>query len=264
LLSAILSAAGVTPDRADRAFSVVDKLEREGSDRSLEKLETQVGLERKTAENVLALFTDPTLEAVHRLYGDREEVRRASEPLAAYVAALDAMGLGDFVEVDLRIVRGLAYYTGIVFELFDRKGALRAICGGGRYDNLLARVGGESLPAVGFGMGDVVLGELLQERGLRPAGSRHLDYFIVVVGDEQRPAALSLAHRLRDRGLSVAYALRDQPVRKQFAAAGSEGAREVIILGPDEVRSGLVVVRDMSSGEERKVALEALSEPTLG
>jgi histidyl-tRNA synthetase len=161
-------------------------------------------------------------------------------------------------------VRGLAYYTGIVFELFDRKGALRAICGGGRYDNLLARVGGESLPAVGFGMGDVVLGELLQERGLRPAGSRHLDYFIVVVGDEQRPAALSLAHRLRDRGLSVAYALRDQPVRKQFAAAGSERAREVIILGPDEVRSGLVVVRDMSSGEERKVALEALSEPTLG
>ena len=110
------------------------------------------------------------------------------------------MGLGDFVEVDLAIVRGLAYYTGIVFELFDRKGELRAICGGGRYDRLLELVGGEPLPAVGFGMGDVVLGELLAERGLVPPYRRAVDYFLVVIGEEQRAQALGLAHELRERG----------------------------------------------------------------
>src|SRR5262249_26467606 len=108
-----------------------------------------------------------------------------------------AMGLGAFVELDLRIVRGLAYYTGIVFELFDRKGELRAICGGGRYDRLLELVGGEALPAVGFGFGDVVLTELLRERGLLPATSRSVDYFIVTVGEELRPRALALSHALR-------------------------------------------------------------------
>ena len=82
--------------------------------------------------------------------------------------ALDAMGLGEFVDFDLTIVRGLAYYTGTVFELFDAQRSLRAICGGGRYDDLLERVGGVDLPALGFGMGDVVLGELLKERGLAP------------------------------------------------------------------------------------------------
>ena len=103
---------------------------------------------------------------------------------------LEAMGLGDFVELDLRIVRGLAYYTGIVFELFDREGDLRAICGGGRYDRLLELVGGDPQPAVGFGMGDVVLGELLKEMNLVPEYERALDYFLVAVTGEEYPAAL--------------------------------------------------------------------------
>jgi histidyl-tRNA synthetase len=172
--------------------------------------------------------------------------------------ALDAMGLGDFVEVDLTIVRGLAYYTGPVFELFDRKRELRAICGGGRYDRLLELVGGDPLPAVGFGMGDVVLSELLVERGLRPESRRAIDHFVITVGSEQRPLALRLAQRLRGRGRSVGYALRDQSVRKQFAAAGTMGAREVIVLGPDEVERGVAVVRDMGSGQEREVTLDVL------
>jgi histidyl-tRNA synthetase len=104
------------------------------------------------------------LEAVTAQFGDRDDVAAELGRLSEYQAALAAMGLGDFVEIDLKIVRGLAYYTGIVFELFDRKGELRAICGGGRYDRLLELVGGEPLPAVGFGMGDVVLTELLRER----------------------------------------------------------------------------------------------------
>src|SRR5262249_52310977 len=117
------------------------------------------------------------------------------------VAALEAMGLGDFVEVDLSIVRGLAYYTGTVFELFDAGRTLRAICGGGRYDNLLASLGGVDLPALGFGMGDVVLSELLRERGLAPTATVCLDVFVAAVTPEDSSSVLALAHELRDAGL---------------------------------------------------------------
>ena len=258
LLAALVSAAGVAPERTPAAFGVVDKLEREERGRSLARLEKEAGLERASAEALLSLFENPTLEAALERFGQDEQVRASAERLRAYVAALGAMGLGDFVEVDLTIVRGLAYYTGIVFELFDRKGELRAICGGGRYDRLLELVGGEPLPAVGFGMGDVVLGELLMERGLKPAYARTLDHFVIAVEAAQRPLALRLAHALRSLGRSVAYPLRDQPVRKQFAAAGTMGAREVIVLGPQEVERGVAVVRDMTSGEERQVPIEAL------
>ena len=168
------------------------------------------------------------------------------------------MGFGDYIEFDLRIVRGLAYYTGIVFELFDRRGEMRAICGGGRYDRLLELVGGDPLPAVGFGMGDVVLGDLLRERNLTPEVRPKVDYYIVIIGEEQRELALSIAHANRDRGLSVLYGLRDQAVRKQFTSAGNAGATSVIVLGPDEVARGRAVVRDMASGEEREVSLEEL------
>jgi hypothetical protein len=185
-------------------------------------------------------------------------VAQALEELQEYQGILEGLGLGEFVEFDLKIVRGLAYYTGIVFELFDRKGELRAICGGGRYDRLLELVGGEPLPAVGFGMGDVVLGELLEERGLLPKVGREVDLFLVSVAPALRPLVLELARAHRDRGRSVVYALRGQSVRKQFSAASSEGARWVVVLGPDEVEQGVAVVRDMGAGTEGRVSLDVL------
>jgi histidyl-tRNA synthetase len=248
----------VPGERTGAAFAVVDKLEREGRPKSLARLESEVGLERASAEAVLELFEHPTLDAVRERFGDHVAVAEAVGRLEECLDSLRAMGLADFVEVDLTIVRGLAYYTGIVFELFDRQRSLRAICGGGRYDNLLERVGGESLPAVGFGMGDVVLGELLIERGLRPEFEASIDHFLITVSPAQRALALGLAHGLRSAGRSVAYSLREQSVRKQFSAAGAMGAREVILLGPEEVARGVAVRRNMGSGEEREVALEEL------
>ncbi len=260
LLTALLRAAGVEEGRVLDAFAVIDKLERDGPDRTGEALRTDVGLDAEAAERVLEIFADPGLDAVRDAFGGTDEVTERLETLDAYLADLDAMGLSEFVEFDLSIVRGLAYYTGIVFELFDRKGELRAICGGGRYDRLLEMVGGESLPAVGFGMGDVVLAELLEERGLLPGYRRELDHFIVAIGSEQRPLALRIARALRSRGLRVAYPLGDMSVRKQFSAAATEGARETIVLGPDEVSRGRALLRDMESGEERETDLESLLE----
>jgi histidyl-tRNA synthetase len=168
------------------------------------------------------------------------------------------MGLGDFVRFDLSIVRGLAYYTGIVFELFDTKGELRAICGGGRYDNLLKGLMGVDLPALGFGMGDVVLRELLEVRGLLPSSAHSVDFYLVSVGPEQRDALLSLGHRLRDAGWSVEYGLKQQGVGKQFKNAAALNARRVVTLGPDEVAQGVAAVKDFSTGEETRIPIEEL------
>src|SRR4029079_7336940 len=110
-----------------------------------------------------------------------------------YFALLDALGVKEYVDLDLRIVRGLAYYTGIVFELFDATGEFRAICGGGRYDNLLQALGGVDMPALGFGMGDVVLGELLRARALMPAGAQKIDFWVAPVTATNRLHAVRVA-----------------------------------------------------------------------
>tara|TARA_B100001123_G_scaffold33480_2_gene34864 strand:- start:1112 stop:2416 length:1305 start_codon:yes stop_codon:yes gene_type:complete len=259
LLSALLGAVGVEEERRPAAFSVIDKMEREGPHKSRQRLSAETGVSSAMAGDVLELL-GADLDTVAAHFPERDEVGQEVARLSEYMDILDAMGVGSFVELDLRIVRGLAYYTGIVFELFDRKGELRAICGGGRYDRLLELVGGEAQPAVGFGMGDVVLTDLLGERGLLPNTARSLDFYVVAVGEELRPRALSLAQALRERGRSVSYSLKRQAVGKQFKSAVTEGAREVIVLGPDEVARGVAVVRDMVSGKEREVSLEDLGD----
>jgi len=111
---------------------------------------------------------------------------------------------------------------------------------------------------VGFGMGDVVLGELLEERGLRPDHERAVDVFVVAITDAERELALDVARARREEGWSATYALSDQSVRKQFSQASQEGARRVVVLGPDEVSRGVAVVRDMETGDEREVELAEL------
>ena len=258
LLGAILSAIGVEDTRLPIAFAIIDKIERTPADRSLDRLQTEVGLDEARARSAFGLLDQGGLDDVKSEFGNLDKVGVELERIEEYIGSLQAMGLGDFVDFDLRIVRGLAYYTGIVFEIFDRKGESRAICGGGRYDNLLELVGGDPLPAVGFGMGDVVLGELLRELDLADPVSPEVDYFIVIIGEEHRELAYAIARSQRDKGASVQYALREQPVRKQFTAAGNAGARQVIVLGPDEVARECAVLRDMASGEEREVPLKEL------
>jgi histidyl-tRNA synthetase len=186
--------------------------------------------------------------------GVTEELER----LERYFTYLEEMGLGEFVRFDPTIVRGLAYYTGTVFEIFDRAGELRAICGGGRYDNLLRAVGGVDLPGVGFGMGDVVIAELLADRGLLPAYTPRLDYYLIALRDEERPLLLRLGHDLRRAGYSVGYGLHAAGMGRQFKDADARGAERVVILGPDEVARGVAVVKEMGTGAEQTVRLDEL------
>src|SRR2546425_4229093 len=185
------------------------------------------------------------------------ELRRSqqAEPLNECVARLDEMKLAEFVEVDFRIVRGLAYYTGIVFELFDARSSLRAICGGGRYDDLIKQVAGIDLPCVGFGMGDVVLGELLKEHGKQVEAPTELDAFLVAVGGGGVAAPGELAHRPPPPGGAGGDAARPQPIRKQHQRPAAPAAPRALILGPDERKAKVAIVRDLKTGRQKKVPL---------
>jgi histidyl-tRNA synthetase len=239
VLRALLLGHGLGEEELPAAFRALDKAERAPG-----ALATLAGLKG--------------LEAVTAALGAVPGGREAGEPLGTVVDALRAMGLGDFVEVDLTIVRGLAYYTGVVFELFDARRTMRAICGGGRYDGLLQALAGVDLPALGFGMGDVVLGELLRSRQLRLEASGQLDAFLVAVGGDDLAAVLKLAHELRDRGMAVEYGLRRAPIRKQLELAAARGAPRAVIVGPDERKANVATVRDLTAGTERKVPIAEL------
>ena len=258
LVDAVLDALGTPPEARAGVLAAVDKAERAGRDRTRERLEG-LGLAPAAVAGVLDVTADGSWDGLRRRFADCPEVMRAMSPLEEHRSILEAMGLGEYVHFDFAVVRGLAYYTGIVFELFDRAGDFRAVCGGGRYDRLLELVGGEPLPAVGFGMGDVVLGEILRERRLLPDAEPSCDYYVAWVGDEQRAAALGAARRLREAGFSVLYSLRSQGVGKQLKAAGRAGAARAVIVGPDEAASGSVAVREMHTGRQETRSLDALT-----
>src|SRR5581483_9759037 len=165
---------------------------------------------------------------------------------------LEAMGLKDFVSVDLGVVRGLAYYTGFVFEAFDRQGELRALAGGGRYDDLVERLGGPALPAVGFAIGDMTFALLLEQRGLMPQFISAPHVYCALGGPAERLAAFADIHALRAAGYRVEYPLKDVAFGKQFKAAGESGAKLALIYGTDEVAKGVVKIRDLTARTEQE------------
>ena len=259
LLEAVLTRIGIASERLLAAYAAIDRLGREPAERIADRLRRDAGLDTTAVDTLLALFVQTgglgALAAAHRA---DEAVARAVRRLEEYQSRLAELGFGDYVRFDPAIVRGLAYYTGTVFEIFDRRGELRAVCGGGRYDRLLASVSAADLPAVGFGMGDVVLAELLRERVLLPACRPTVDVFLVGIDEQHRPLLLELAQALRASGRSVLYALRSAGVGKQLKEADARGARRAVLLGPDEVARGTATVRIMASGEQREVRLEQL------
>jgi histidyl-tRNA synthetase len=259
VLRTLLLGAGVTEPQLGAAYQAVDKIER--SDRAA--LTAQLGEAGLPADVVARVFEVAMLRGLPAVEAALARVAGGAEAelaLRRVVDALAAMGLGEFVEVDLSIVRGLAYYTGTVFELFDAGRTLRAICGGGRYDGLLAALGGVDLPALGFGMGDVVLAELLRDRGLVPTDASSIDVFIAAVTDDDLPFVLALAHELRDAGLRTEYALGAQAVGKQLKLADARNARAAVVIGPDDRARGEVMLKDLAGKGQEAVARTAVVE----
>ena len=157
--------------------------------------------------------------------------------------------------LDLRIVRGLAYYTGVVYEVFDRSQSLRALAGGGRYDNLLEVLGGPKVGATGFGMGDVVLGILLAEKNKLPPLGQQVEFFVIEADESSRPKVLEVVGALRSAGLSADFNYRPQSLGKQLKAANKRGAKRAVIVREDGIS-----VKDLASGEQEDTTLAAAVE----
>ncbi|MFL6539936.1 MAG: histidine--tRNA ligase [Chthoniobacterales bacterium] len=236
-----LTVQNVPSERWPETLQIIDKAERESRE--------------KTAQ-LLGPLADPVFEIL--------EKGGESEKLNELMNGLRARGLGDYAQVDVRIVRGLAYYTGVVFEAFDRSGKFRAIAGGGRYDNLIANLSGGavSLSALGFAMGDVVLGEMLQggaaarekmEAAIK--AEQQLDVYVVVAKEERRADALREVQQLRDAGYAVDYPLITTKVGKQFQTAEHLGARVAVLFGDEWPQ---VKVKQLATREEQLVRQEDL------
>src|SRR5437773_9626114 len=220
----------------DEFLQAIDKFGREPREKTAEKL-------GDLAESVFA-----TLKSGGK-----------SQKLSKLLDALRGRGLADFVAIDIGIVRGLAYYTGIVFEVFDRAGTFRAIAGGGRYDKLVAQLsdGTVSMPALGFAMGDVVLGELINEipqarEAMQKAitNDRKIDIYIVIAKEERRSDALRQIQQLRDRGYRVDYPLTATKVGRQFQAAEDAAASLALLYGDEWPQ---LKIKDMTTGEQQLV-----------
>jgi histidyl-tRNA synthetase len=261
VLTALLRQRGVRPESILDAFEFIDKFERLRREQIESfKVEKVQVFAPATVDDLVDITRIRGWEELQKELDRSDESAKAAEPLREVRRALSAMGLGDFLEVDLTIVRGLAYYTGVVFELFDAGRTLRAICGGGRYDNLLKELGGVDLPALGFGMGDVVLGELLKDRGIAPADLASIDVFLAFIGQEDLPHLLALSHQLRDHGVRVEYALSPQALGKQLKLADTRRARLAVVVGPDERAQGEVVLRDLTTGTQTTIRETLLVE----
>jgi len=208
-------------------YQVIDKLERESQEASEQALQ-KLGFSFADAKGFIER-QEPTVE------------------LAAIVDNLTARKLGDYVQLDYRVIRGLAYYTGVVFEAFDRKGEFRAIAGGGRYDNLVKLISGHKvdLPALGFGMGDVVLLELLKTRRLLPQLAHALDVFCLIEDEDLRLKSLELIQVLREADCAVDYSLTPAKSDKQFKRAQESNATHTIKLEKNPAGDWTVRVRNL-------------------
>ena len=222
-------------------FQIIDKLECEQPGESAKKL-AGIGM---------------SLDAVNEFI----QSGQPTDELKSIIDQLASRGLGDFVKVDYHIIRGLAYYTGVVFEVFDRKGEFRAIAGGGRYDNLIKLISGGKvdLPAIGFGMGDVVLTELLRSRGKLPAFTAGLDVFVVIEDESLRAESLRVIQQLREAGRAVEFSPGPMKADKQFKRAVELRAR--FSVRAERAADGVFVARlkNLQSREETSVPLEQLA-----
>ena len=209
----------------------------------------------KWDEYVLEIGVDQSqLDGLKRILSDFD-LWKESDELIRLFTALETLGVKDYVKFDPNIMRGLLYYTGTVFEAFDVSGSVRrAILGGGRYDNLLRDVGGEPLSGVGFAMGDVVIGIILQEKGLIPTFVPTPAPILVTVFDESLwMNAFSIATDLRKTGLKVTVYPEPTKMSKQFKYGDRMGMKIVLVIGPDEATSGKVTIKDLKNGVQETV-----------
>ena len=251
ILQTLLEDAGIAPDQFGPVCILVDKLEKLPQEEVSAQVES-LGVDVTIVERIVEIGTMKSLDDVA---GVLDEERAGITELRRLFSLAGQYGIGDWLVFDPSLVRGLAYYTGVVFEAFDRSEGLRAICGGGRYDRLLSTFGGKDIPACGLGFGDAVIEELLREKGLLPECRPNVDDVVFCFDAQLREPAMRIASQLRQRGRSVDLILEDKKMKWAFKHADQAGASRLVLIAPDEWSRGVVRTRDMSSGEESDLAV---------
>lgn len=245
LLEGLLQAEGVGDDLFGPVCVLLDKLEKVPREAVEEELRN-LGVEAAVIDRALEFASCATLEEARALGGDEQglqDLERLFELAAAY-------GCAGWLRFDPSLVRGLAYYTGVVFEAFPARGEWRALCGGGRYDRLLSTFGGRDVPACGFGFGDAVIMELLKDLGRLPELPGRVDDVVFAFAGDLRAPAMEVAARLRRSGRSVDLILEERRMKWAFRHADAAGAARLVLLAPEEWERGVVKVRDLSTGKE--------------
>ncbi len=251
LLSELLAASGIPADLHAQVFLALDKRGKM-PDEEIAAMLRDGGVDDAGVRAAFAIMDLKTLDEAERLAG-------AGSPAVAQLRELFRLaglaGFADCLVFDISVIRGLSYYTGIVFECFDTQREFRAIFGGGRYDNLLTTIGGDPATAVGLGFGDVVVTELLKARLGADAPAPKKGVYVGWMFPEQRDAALKLAAKLRAQGECVNLALRKAKPKQFFSRAGASSCAKAVFLGPDDVAAGRAKMKDLATREETALEL---------
>ena len=254
VLEEVLGSLGVEGDLFTKTCVIVDKMDKLSS----EIIEEQLSELGHSSDVINKIQTILGIKDMDNLRSSLEDSSSAILELDTLFDLIDAYGMSEWVQFDASIVRGLAYYTGSVFEAHDREGKFRAICGGGRYDNLLSTLGGKDLPATGFGFGDMVIMEVLKEKGLVPELISGVDDIVIPLSPDLRDIAVRVAASLRLSDRTVDLVLEDKKIKWAFKHAERTGAKRLVLLAPDEWSRKMIKVKDLETGEEKELSLKAL------
>ncbi|KAE8679385.1 bifunctional monodehydroascorbate reductase and carbonic anhydrase nectarin-3-like [Hibiscus syriacus] len=254
VLQEVLRCYSVPENLFGKVCIVIDKIEKIPIDEIKRELNV-TGLSEEAIEELFQVLSIKSLTKLEEILGGAGE---AIADLKQLFSLAEKFGCSEWIQFDASVVRGLAYYTGIIFECFDRDGKLRAICGGGRYDRLLSTFGGDNVPACGFGFGDAVIVELLKEKGLLPELSLEVDNIVCALDRDLQGVAAIVATKLREKGQSVDLVLESRPLKWVFKRAARTNAQRLILVGNTEWQKGMVVVKVLSSGEQNEIKLDEL------
>jgi histidyl-tRNA synthetase len=256
MLAAVLKSIGIADNELDNVYVVLDKRSKVEDD-VFEKMLAEKVTDGEKRSKIIELMSVEDIDEIGKVVELTDVAKDAVNELKRLFEILTTMGVSDWCLFDIGIVRGLAYYTGVVYEIYDRGSKLRAIGGGGRYDNLLSDLGGPDVPATGFAMGDCVLEILLQEKGLigKSTIAAGIDYFVAWVDDKFQQKAIQITTGIRSAGLSAEFSYKGGNLSRQLKQASAAGAKKCIIVG-SEVDSGQIAVKDMETGKQELVGLE--------
>jgi histidyl-tRNA synthetase len=263
LLTAVLQGLEIPEDRGPQLLGIIDKRGKE-SEETLWKLLLELGVPEEKLRNLLDLLEEKDLEAFRVFLENKGIETRSVEEIRQLFKYLEAYGIQNYCEFCPSIVRGLPYYTGIVFECFDRERRFRAVFGGGRYDDLLELFGAGSSPAAGLGFGDVVIQEILEVKSAQPWPTRRMDFFVIPYSETERPLSIRVVQQLRRQGFVVDLLLASRKLKVALRESTRSHPERVILLLPEELGRGALVLRDMASGEEERVPLEAFLRDPRG